>query len=129
MTPDPTTGATVPAERESRRPVQIGRDTLMPVGMVLGILLGVIGFYSWLDARFDGLAENSNGRFTEITTALHSMDDRLRELEVKQHHRWDSLDMKEWMLELKRLNPDLRVPSVPIGDGNNEAVAGLRGDR
>src|ERR1700677_3142229 len=101
MTNENTTSATTSAEREMRRPVQIGRDTLMPVGMVLGILLGVIGFYSWLDARFDGLAENNNGRFTEIATALHSMDDRLRELEVKQHHRWDSLDMKEWMLELK----------------------------
>ncbi|HEY1785728.1 MAG TPA: hypothetical protein VGG30_09280, partial [Pirellulales bacterium] len=95
---------------------------------VLGILLGVIGFYSWLDARFDSLAENNNGRFTEIATALHSMDDRLRELELKQHHRWDSLDMKEWMLELKRLNPDLHVPSVPIGEPANEAVASLRGD-
>jgi hypothetical protein len=109
--------------KPSRRPVRLGRDTLMPLGMVLGILLGVIGFYSWLDARFDGLAENNNGRFTEITTALHGMDDRLRELEIKQHHRWDSLDMKEWMLELKRLNPTLRVPSVPVGDGNAEAVA------
>lgn len=128
MTKEEAAGTTH-RERSLHRPVQIGRDTLMPVGMVLGIMLGVIGFYSWLDARFDGLAENNNGRFTEITTALHSMDDRLRELEVKQHHRWDSLDMKEWMLELKRLNPELRVPSVPMGDGNNEAVVGLRGDR
>jgi hypothetical protein len=129
MTTDDTSTVAAPGEREFRRPVQIGRDTLMPVGMVLGILLGVIGFYSWLDARFDGLAENNNGRFTEIATALHSMDDRLRELEVKQHHRWDSLDMKEWMLELKRLNPELHVPSVPMGDGNNDVAAGLRGDR
>jgi hypothetical protein len=96
----------------ARRPVQIGKDTLMPVGLVVGILLGIIGFYSWLDARFDGLAETCNGRFTEIATALRGMDNRLRDLELKQHHRWDSLDMKEWMLELKRLNPTLRVPAV-----------------
>ena len=81
-----------------------------------------MAFIRWLDARFDGLAENSNGRFTEIATALHGMEDRLRLLEIQQHHRWDSLDMKEWMLELKRLNPTLRVPSVPVGRDNPDVV-------
>ncbi|HTU24269.1 MAG TPA: hypothetical protein VMF30_02655 [Pirellulales bacterium] len=117
----------VPGTKKLRRTVLIGRDTLLPLGMVLGILLGVIGFYSWLDARFDGLAENNNDRFTEISSALHSMDDRLHVLEIKQHHRWDSLDMKEWMLELKRLNPDLNVPTVPLADTGSEI--GLRADR
>jgi hypothetical protein len=100
-------------------PMQIGKDTLMPLGMVVGLLLGVIGCCTWLDSRFDALTQNSNSRFTEIATGLRSLDNRLRDLELKQHHRWDSLDMKDWMLELKRLNPDLQVPPVPpTGDGN-----------
>jgi hypothetical protein len=100
-----------------RRPVQIGKDTLMPLGMVGGLMLGIVGCYTWLDARFDGLAQNSNSRFAEIATGLHHLEDRLRDLELKQHHHWDSLDMKDWMLELKRLNPELHVPPVPTTEG------------
>jgi hypothetical protein len=98
------------------RPVQLGKDTLMPLGMVGGLLLGLIGCYSWLDSRFDGLAQNSNNRFSEIARALHTLEERLRDLELKQHHRWDSLDMKEWTLDFKRLNPDLHVPPVAATD-------------
>jgi hypothetical protein len=99
-----------------RRPVQIGKDTLVPLGMVAGLLLGVVGCYSWLDARFDALNQNCNSRFGEIASGLRSLENRLRDLELKQRRRWDSLDMKDWMLELKRLNPDLQVPPVPVSE-------------
>ncbi len=107
------TSTELPPKTAARRPVQIGKDTLVPLGMVAGLLLGVIGCYTWLDSRFDALVQNSNSRFTEIATGLRSLDNRLRDLELRQHHRWNSLDMKDWMLELKRLNPDLQVPPVP----------------
>ncbi len=112
-----------PAEPNPRRhpvhlgPVRIGKDTLMPLGMVAGLLLAVVGCYSWLDARFDGLNQNNNRRFGEVTTALRGVEDRLRDLELNQRHPWDSLDMKAWMLELKRLNPDLAVPPVSATEG------------
>ncbi len=99
------------------RPVQIGKDTLIPLGMVAGLLLGVVGCYTWLDSRFDGINQNNNSRFSEIATGLRNLESRLRDLELKQHRRWDSLDMKDWMLELKRLNPELQVPPVLPTDG------------
>ncbi len=116
------TPADLPDRTSGRRPVQfgpvqIGKDTLMPLGMVGGLLLAVVGCYTWLDSRFDGLNQNNNSRFIEIAAALRGVEDRLRDLELKQHRRWDSLDMKEWMVELKRLNPDLQVPPVPATDG------------
>ena len=78
-------------------------------------LLGVIGCYTWLDSRFDALTQNSNNRFSEISAGLRGLDNRLRDLELKQHYHWDSLDMKDWALDLKRLNPGLDVPPVPAG--------------
>ena len=50
------------------RPVQIGKDTLIPLGMVAGLLLAVVGCYSWArSARFlDGINQNNNSRFSEI---------------------------------------------------------------
>lgn len=107
----------LPRTAPIRRPLQIGKDTLMPLGMVMGLLVGVIGCYTWLDSRFDALTLNSNSRFSEISTALRGLDNRLRDLELKQHHRWDSLDMKDWTLELKRLNPLLEVPPIPPAGG------------
>ncbi len=87
----------------------------MPLGMVAGLLLAVVGCYGWLDSRFDGLNQNSNRRFGEIATALRGVEDRLRDLEIAQRHHWDSLDMKDWVLEFKRLNPDLSIPPLAPG--------------
>ena len=105
-----------PSDVPRRRPVQIGKDTLMPLGMVAGLLIAVVGCYGWLDSRFDGLNQNNNRRFGEIATALRGVEDRLRDLEIAQRHHWDSLDMKDWVLELKRLNPDLCIPPLASAD-------------
>ena len=96
--------------------MQIGKDTLMPLGMVAGLLIAVVGCYGWLDSRFDGLNQKQQSPLRRDHRACAASKTACAILEIAQRHHWDSLDMKDWVLELKRLNPDLCIPPLASAD-------------
>ena len=68
----------------------IGKDTLVPLGMVLAICSGVVWMISQLDS---------------INYKLQTIDEKIA-------NHWTKQDMENWGLRLKMENPALRVPKA-----------------
>ena len=68
----------------------IGKDTLVPLGMVLAICSGVVWMISQLDA-------------------IHY---KLQTIDEKMIDHWTKQDMENWSLRLKMENPTITVPKV-----------------
>lgn len=80
-------------------PMKIDRSTLVPIGVVVSIVLTLCGVLGFLDSRF-----------TAIDKALDKQDRRLEKLEESGQAQWTSIQMKLWVSEFRRLNPDVKVP-------------------
>lgn len=81
--------------KESR----IDRSTLIPLGAVGAVLLVLVSAWGFFDSRF-----------TSIDKGLERQDRRLEKLEELAKERWSSTDMKLWISEFRRLNPEIEVP-------------------
>jgi len=68
----------------------LGKDTLMPLGMVIALCGGVV----W------------------ISTQLTNINYKLDMLEEKLEDQWTKRDMENWGLKLKLENPELTVPEL-----------------
>lgn len=101
--------------------VKITRNTLVPIGMVIGLVSIVLIGQNWLNNKFAEQKSHINVKFEETTTRFTEIDRRLYELERATSHRWDSLDMRGWVLDLKTQNSELRIPTVTESKyGNND---------
>ena len=74
----------------SDKKVIIGKETLVPLGMVLAICSGVVWMISQLD----------------------SIHYKLQTIDEKMINHWTTQDMENWGLRLKMENPTLTVPKV-----------------
>ena len=74
----------------SDKKVIIGKETLVPLGMVLAICSGVVWMISQLD----------------------SIHYKLQTIDEKMINHWTKQDMENWGLRLKMENPTLTVPKV-----------------
>jgi len=74
----------------SDKKVIIGKETLVPLGMVLAICSGVVWMISQLD----------------------SINYKLQTIDEKMINHWTKQDMENWGLRLKMENPTLTVPKV-----------------
>jgi len=74
----------------SDKKVIIGKETLVPLGMVLAICSGVVWMISQLDA-------------------IHY---KLQTIDEKMIDHWTKQDMENWGLRLKMENPTITVPKV-----------------
>ena len=68
----------------------IGKDTLIPLGMVLAICSGVV----WMISQ------------------LESIHYKLQTIDEKMVNHWTKQDMENWGLRLKMENPELKIPVV-----------------
>jgi len=68
----------------------LGKETLMPLGMVIALCGGVV----W------------------ISTQLTNINYKLDMLETKLEDQWTKRDMENWGLKLKLENPDIEVPGT-----------------
>jgi len=68
----------------------IGKDTLIPLGMVIAICSGVVWMISQLD----------------------SINYKLEIIDEKMINHWTTQDMENWGLRLKMENPELKIPVV-----------------
>ena len=66
----------------------IGKNTLVPLGMVIAICSGVVWMISQLD----------------------SINYKLQTIEEKMINHWTKQDMENWGLRLKMENPELKIP-------------------
>jgi hypothetical protein len=74
----------------SDKKVIIGKETLVPLGMVLAICSGVVWMISQLD----------------------SIHYKLQTIDEKMVNHWTKQDMENWGLRLKMENPELKIPVV-----------------
>jgi len=68
----------------------LGKETLMPLGMVIALCGGVV----W------------------ISTQLNNINYKLDALEEKLEDQWTTRDMENWGLKLKLQNPDIVIPTL-----------------
>jgi hypothetical protein len=68
----------------------MGKETLMPLGMVLTLCAGLL----WINNK------------------LVSIEFKLDTLEGKLEDQWTKRDMENWGLKLKMSNPDLLIPEL-----------------
>jgi hypothetical protein len=73
-----------------QKKMQITKDTLIPLSMVVTLCGGVI----W------------------ISTQLNHINYKLDILETKLQDQWTKRDMENWGLKLKLDNPDIIIPEV-----------------
>tara|TARA_R110000824_G_scaffold40353_22_gene121143 strand:- start:807 stop:1058 length:252 start_codon:yes stop_codon:yes gene_type:complete len=78
----------------SDKKMVIGKDTLVPLGMVLAICSGVVWMISQLD----------------------SIHYKLKTIDEKMINHWTTQNMENWGLKLKMLNPNLTIPDPPKED-------------
>lgn len=83
--------------------VVLSRDTLLPVGVVIAIVATLFSGYVWLQGQFQGIYK------------------RLDRIDAQAADRWSETDMRLWVLELARMNPQLRLP-----DARHHAPGGER---
>jgi hypothetical protein len=74
---------------EPNKKAVLGRDTLMPLGMVLTVCTGLL----W------------------INTKLVNIQFKLETLEGKLEDQWTRRDMENWGLKLKMGNPEITIPT------------------
>lgn len=68
----------------------ISKDTMLPLGMVITICVGVV----W------------------ISTQLNNINFKLDTLEQKLEDQWTKRDMENWGLRFKMENPSISIPSI-----------------
>ena len=94
--------------------------TLLPLGLVIGIVVSSLWGQNWLSKQFQSLHQQIELRAQEQSDRLVDVEKRLLSLEHAQDARWNSLDMRSWVLELRETNPSLKVPVVrEVSNGNN----------
>lgn len=74
--------------------VVLNRDTLLPVGVVSAIIATLFSGYLWLQAQFQDIRG------------------RLDRIEVQASDRWTETDMRLWVLEFARKNPQIATPDA-----------------
>jgi hypothetical protein len=70
--------------------IAIGKETLMPLGMVITLCAGVV----W------------------ISTQLTNINYKLDMLEQTLEDQWTRKDMENWGLRLKMENPEIEIPEL-----------------
>ena len=70
--------------------ITIGKETLMPISMVIAICGGVV----W------------------ISTQLNNINYKLDVLESKLQDQWTTRDMENWGLRLQMQNPEIVIPKM-----------------
>jgi len=72
--------------------IALGKETLMPLGMVITLCAGVV----W------------------ISTQLNNINYKLDMLEQTLEDQWTKKDMENWGLKLKMENPDIEIPRLGV---------------
>lgn len=87
------------------KPSIINRDTLIPIGVAIAIVVPIGVGISWLR---DGQKDSSN----EIQALRVEMSNRFDKIESRAADRWTGTQMQLWALQLQLDNPTVRVPKV-----------------
>jgi hypothetical protein len=77
----------------------MNKDTLVPLGVLVGILGAAISFTMYLNSKFSTLQD-------EIKDVKY----RLTSYEAKNNDRWTVAHMKIFQLEMQQLNPSIKTP-------------------
>jgi hypothetical protein len=87
-------------------------NTYVPLGLLCSIVASALWLQSWITQRFDDQQTYMAENFRRAEEQAQKLEQRVYAIELINHNRWDSLDMKEWALELRSMNPELQVPTV-----------------
>ena len=79
-------------------------STLVPLGMVVGIILSLVTGSIYFERKFSTMT-------TQMSDMQHNVNLKLQTIQERMLNRWTAQDMKIWEQELKIHNPELTVPN------------------
>lgn len=82
---------------------QINKNTLMPIGLAVAIFGGLYWQSNLLSKEFE-----------DIKTQLLKINNRIDIMEIRysQENVWTNTDMRDFVAELKSLNPTMKFPEM-----------------
>lgn len=86
----------------------ISRDTLIPLGTAVAVVVGLITGAWWL-AGLKGDIERSNNALRD---EIRDLRYRIERSEQTMLDRWTATHQRLWASEMQRRNPTLTVPEV-----------------
>lgn len=97
-------------QRDTR--IVLSRDTLVPLGTAVAIVVGVFPAYLWLQSEFAATRKHVDTKVEAVDVRLRGVEQRLDRIELQASERWTETDMRLWVLEFARRNPRLSVPDA-----------------
>jgi len=83
------------------------KDRFLTISFCVLAFFGVVSSWLWVAVNYE--MTSARGRITANTHRL----DVIEELYNRSSDRWTGSEMRAWADELKRLNPDLKLPAIP----------------
>ena len=99
-------------DQTTQKPVMLNKNTLVPIGVLVSCVVMALSGQSWLNDKFKQAEDHIDVKFEEQGLKLNDLERRLFSLEEAQKVRWNSLDMRRWILDLRSANPDLSIPDI-----------------
>ena len=108
-------------EDRKKSVISIDRETLVPIGLLVSVVLTAVGSVLWLGTQFSDLAavqqaaafDRERGML-QLRNEIAILSGDIKALQVQvqntQDDRWRYHDMKAWVEILKAKNPALDIP-------------------
>lgn len=84
---------------------KLTRDTLIPIGLVVGIVVAFASGAVWLNTKLQSIDFNMEMLRQELKAVT-------LKLETDHREHWSTRDMQLWAKLLKAQNPDMNIPEI-----------------
>lgn len=102
---------------------RLSHNTYVPIGASVACVIAVLSLHIWMNDQFSGLGEKIDTKFNVLNQKILEIEktqsdrgfeirQKLADLDRQFHHRWSSLDMQEWAIKFRELNPESKIPPV-----------------
>lgn len=90
----------------------IDRKTLIPISIAGSLMIVFLAAWGWMDSKFSGIYDRFDAQSKTYDERFGQYDRRLERVEVISSNAWSVVDETLWVSEFRRLNPDMKIPSV-----------------
>ena len=84
---------------------KLTRDTLIPIGLVAGIVVAIATGAVWLNTKLQAI----NFEMAMVRQELSAVS---KKLEEDQREHWSTRDMELWTKLLRAQNPSMKIPDI-----------------
>jgi len=78
-------------------------NSLVPIGVAIGVIIAVASYTAWLSAKFASLSDKILGQGTDLSS-------KIQEIRYMLSERFTKDEFRRWEREFFRANPALKPP-------------------